>query len=82
VEAKQMMLKGPDFSKDFYIFSLEWTPEELRWKINGVTVKKETQGIPDQPLYLIFNSGLQDQIDHTKLPGQMEIDWVVAYQAN
>ena len=82
VDVKQMTLKGPDFSKDFYIFSLEWTPEELIWKINGITVKKEKKGIPDQPLYLIFNSGLQDQIDTAKLPGQMEIDWVVAYKAN
>ena len=82
VGIEKSTLSGPDFSNDYYIFSLEWKPGQLLWKINGITVKKTTKGVPEEPLYMIINSGVQADTDEDKLPGKMHIDWVEAYQEN
>jgi len=82
VGVEKNTLSGPDFSNDYHIFSLEWKPGKLLWKINGITVKKTTKGVPDEPLYMIINSGVQADIDENKLPGKLHIDWVEAYQEN
>jgi len=71
---------GINLSKDYYIFTLEWNPEEIIWKVNGIPVKKQKSEIPDQPMYMIFNSGLDKDIDDSYLPASMYIDWVEAYQ--
>jgi len=68
------------FNNDFYIFSLEWTSEKLVWKINDITVCTQTNGIPQEPMYVILSSGLYRKIDDGKLPAKMDIDWVRCYQ--
>ncbi len=67
---------GTKYTNDFFIFTLDWTPEKLTWKINDVVVKEETNGLPDDPMYIIFSSGLQQEVDNSALPSSMEIDWV------
>jgi len=76
----QTRIKGPDFTSNFFIYSLEWNEESLVWKINGITVKEEKNGVPQVPLYMVFNSGLQDEVDDNLLPSKMHIDWVEVYK--
>ncbi|MFO8235933.1 MAG: family 16 glycosylhydrolase [Bacteroidales bacterium] len=73
-------IKGPDFSSGYYIFSLEWYKDELIWKINDMTVRSQKKGIPDIPMYMILNSGLQTDAEDSDLPSRMLIDWVEVYQ--
>lgn len=73
-------IKGPDFSRDYFIFEVEWNENELIWRINGIPVKKQTDGVPDAPMYMIINSGLQADADERQLPSRMLVDWVEAYQ--
>jgi beta-glucanase (GH16 family) len=80
VKISRKKVSGVNLSKDYYIFTLEWNKDEIVWKINGIPVKKQKQGIPDQPMYMIFNSGLEKEIDSSELPVSMYIDWVEAYQ--
>lgn len=72
---------GLNFSKDYFIYSLEWTPEKLVWKINEVVLYEQTQGIPQEPMYLILSSGI---IQEDNFNGQavMEVDWIRAYKKN
>ena len=70
---------GSKFANDFFIFTLEWTPEKLIWKINDIVVKEQTSDIPTDPMYLIFSSGLQVDPQDNALPSTMEIDWVKCY---
>ena len=70
---------GSRYSKDFYIFSLEWTPEMLVWKINGIEVCRQTSGLPQEEMYLIFSGGLDKPMQGSSA---MEIDWVRVYQWN
>jgi hypothetical protein len=67
------------FTEDFYIFTLEWRPERLTWKINGLEIATSKQGVPQEPMYVVLSSGLQSDLN-SDLPAQMEIDWIRCFQ--
>ncbi|MDR3093423.1 MAG: glycoside hydrolase family 16 protein [Bacteroidales bacterium] len=67
------------FAGKSYIFSLEWSKKELVWAINGVPMKTMTLGIPNDPMYIAFGSGVKTQKRSLKSPVKMEIDWVRYY---
>ncbi|MBI9067521.1 MAG: family 16 glycosylhydrolase [Salinivirgaceae bacterium] len=73
-------INGSNLSKDFYIYTLDWTPEKLSWKINGFEVYSATQGIPDEPLYMILSAGVNQKATPNDLPSAFEIDWVRCYE--
>ncbi len=65
---------------EFYIYSLEWTPKELIWRINNVEVHRETNKIPRQALFPAFNSFISDKNPGGE--GHIEVDWVRIYTKN
>lgn len=67
---------GSKFINDFFIFTLDWEPGKLTWKINDIVVSELTTGIPEEPMYIIFSSGLQVIPEDSSLPSVFEIDWV------
>jgi len=71
---------GSKFSSDFFIYTLEWTPEKLIWKINDVQILKQTRGIPQEPMYMVCSAGVSDPVPDHQLPATMEIDWVKVYK--
>ena len=71
---------GSKFSSDYFIYTLEWTPDKLVWKVNGLEALTQTQGVPQDPMYIGFSAGVSDSVpDHT-LPSSMDIDWVRVYK--
>ncbi len=68
------------FNGKYFIYSLEWSPEKIVWSINNVEVKSQTSNIPDQPLYVVLNSGVIG--DQPNIPTRMEVDWVRCYHKN
>ncbi|MFW5916436.1 MAG: family 16 glycosylhydrolase [Bacteroidota bacterium] len=80
VKLRRASIKGPNFSKKFYIFSLEWKQGNLIWKINGITVNKFNFNIPEESMYLILSSGLNEEIEGNWLPKEMQVDWVEAFK--
>ena len=80
MKLRRASIKGPNFTKRFYIFSLEWKPGILIWKINGITVNKFRFNIPEEPMYMILNSGLNGDINGSHLPKEMQVDWVDAFK--
>lgn len=75
------MFNGSKFLNNFNIYSVEWSPDKLVWKINDIKVKIQTNNIPQEPMFLNFSSGLFSDTTNGRLPGQMEIDWVKCYRA-
>ena len=76
---------GPDFSADYHLYTLEWAPGWLRWKIDGVTRKETTEGVPDQPMYLILNTAVGGKWpgrpdDKTRFPQHFYIDYIHVHQ--
>ncbi len=72
---------GGKYNGDFHIFSLLWESGKLTWKINGVEFKVQTTGVPDKPLFLVFNSSLKEKAGDNGIPSAFEIDWVRVYKA-
>jgi hypothetical protein len=68
---------GSRYSNDFFIYTLEWTPDRLVWKINNTEVFSQTYDIPQDPMYILLAGGLDKPVNSIT---SMEIDWVRVYQ--
>jgi hypothetical protein len=68
---------GGKYANDFYIFTLEWTPDKLVWKINNTEFLTQTADVPQEPMYILFSGGLDKPVNSMTT---MEIDWVKVYQ--
>ncbi len=78
---KKIVKKGAGkFTSDFFIYSVEWSPEKITWKINEKVVLTQTQGIPQDPMYLVLSAGVTNGATEHQLPAVMEVDWVKAYK--
>ena len=61
----------------YYIYTLIWTEKEMIWLVNNLVVRRETVQIPNEAMYLAFNSFIPElQKPHE---GLLEVDWVKAY---
>ena len=81
IKENKKVLNGLDFSKDYFIYSLEWTKDKLTWRINDVVAYEQTTGIPDEPMYIVLSSGISQE-GNPAIPCNMEVDWVKAYKKN
>lgn len=73
-------MNGSSLSNDFHIYTLDWTPEKISWKINGYEVYSSTENIPNEPLYLMLSAGIHKESEAQELPSNFEIDWVRCYE--
>lgn len=80
IHKKNVKKGGGKFSSDYFIYTLEWTPDKLTWKINDLKVMTQTQGIPQEPMYIGFSAGVSGPVADHQLPAGMEIDWVKIYR--
>lgn len=78
---------GPDYSKDFHTFAVEWTPDEIKWFIDGEERYTTQKHVHDVPFYLILNTavggnwpGYPDET--TVFPQYHYIDYVRVYKKN
>lgn len=68
---------GSKYASDFFIYTLEWTPDKLVWKINDTVAFSQTTNVPQEPLFINLSGGLDKPINGMTT---MEIDWVRVYQ--
>ena len=71
---------GTKYADEYFIYTLEWTPNKLTWKINGKVFKTQTSGVPQEEMYINFSSNLKKDADENGLPSAMEIDWIRVYK--
>ena len=69
-------LKGFDFSKNFFILGIDWTPAKMVWTINGIPYMETSRYLPNAPAYLVFSSGVSGNTNDNLLPATLEVDWV------
>lgn len=61
----------------FYIYSLEWTRNELIWRINNIEVCRTKQAIPTEKMFPVFNSFIAESQKGGS--GSLEVDWIKIY---
>ncbi len=72
---------GSKYTKDYHIFTLEWTPDKITWKINEQEAKTITADVPQIPMYINLSSGVHDgHVKDELLPATMEVEWVKVYE--
>src|SRR5690554_7094343 len=54
--SKMRKINGAKFAGNFFIYSLDWSPESLIWCINGKEVHRQTNNIPQESMYLTFST--------------------------
>jgi len=72
---------GPDFSAGMHTFAIEWTPNEIRWFVDGNQRHHATEHIPQVPMYLNVALAVGGQFaglpDHTTpSAARMELDCI------
>ncbi len=67
------------FAGKNYIFTLEWTPDQLIWSINGIVFKTMRRGVPSEPMYIAFGSGMDGTATNLSHSVKLEVDWVRFY---
>jgi len=71
---------GAKYGNTYFIYTLEWSPNKLVWKINDKVFKTQTSGVPQEEMYINFSANLKEGGNSQGLPSAMEIDWVRAYK--
>jgi beta-glucanase (GH16 family) len=73
-----------NFTDDFHLFALLWTPEEMKWYVDGIERWSVKNEFHTNPLYLMFDSeimeawgGLPDTKD---LPSTFYVDYIRTWQ--
>ncbi len=81
---------GFDFSRQFHDYAILWTPEAVRWYVDGRLINTETHYVPHEALQIRMNIylGNPDEpgvaqwlgaIDRTKVPAQAQYGAVAWY---
>jgi beta-glucanase (GH16 family) len=69
----------------YHVFSVEWTPEEYVFRIDGQETFRTSEGISHQPEYPILSLLSSDyelgNIKNSDLPQTMRVDWLKFWQA-
>lgn len=80
-------INGPDFSKDFHLFAIEWNPEKIIWYLDNIKVFQIETCVPNERMYLILSLGLSgsdffagELDDKTPMPNSFDIDYVRVYK--
>lgn len=71
---------GGKYTSDFFIYTLEWSPEKISWKINDLEAVSQADNIPQDPMYIVISAGVTGQVSDSQLPAAMEIDYVKVYR--
>lgn len=76
----QSKLAASSLKERYYIAGVEWNSKEIRWLINGTTVKRVSKNLPEVPLYLVLSSGIYKDVEGAKVDHHFEVEWVKCYQ--
>jgi hypothetical protein len=71
---------GAKYGDEYFIFTLEWSPNKLVWKINDKVFKTQSSGVPQEEMSINFSSNLKKDASANGLPSAMEIDWIRVYK--
>jgi hypothetical protein len=72
-------ISASSFKDKYFIYSLEWMPGKLIWKINDLVIKTQTTNVPDEEMYVVLNSGVYSE-QVSSVPAKLEIDWIRCYK--
>ncbi|WP_107704602.1 glycoside hydrolase family 16 protein [Nocardioides allogilvus] len=83
-ETAAMKPAGDTWWDSFHVFSVEWTPSEYVFRVDGAEFYRETRAISHEPAFLILSMLTSDYELRHLTPDRMsqtaQVDWVRVYQ--
>ena len=81
----QCTYTGPDYSADYHIYSMDWEPNSLTWLIDGIPHCRQTDGVPNGPMFLVMNTAVGGLFPGnpnvtTKFPQYTQVSYVHVWQ--
>jgi beta-glucanase (GH16 family) len=75
---------GPDFSAEFHIFAVEWSPQSIVWYVDGREHFRSSKTIPERKMYILVNLAVGGDWPgppnaETRFPATFEVDYVRVY---
>jgi beta-glucanase (GH16 family) len=84
-EARRALSRGRDWWDEFHVFSVEWTPSEYIFRVDGREYYREDRGVSQVPQYLVLSMQTADyelpDLDAADLDDHAEVDWIRVYDA-
>jgi beta-glucanase (GH16 family) len=75
---------GSQPSDGYHVYSVEWTPTEYIFRLDGVETSRLTIGISQRPEYLLLSLLTSDwevpKLTASHIPSDLSVDWVRAWQ--
>lgn len=74
---------GDDWASDYHVFSVEWTPEEYVFRIDGRVTQRiegETSGQPEFLILSLLSSDYELPRFNGELPEHMDVDWARVWE--
>lgn len=70
--------------KDYHVFSVEWTPHEYVFRVDGVETFRTREGVSNGPQFLILSLLASDwelkRVVPSEMPATMAVDWFRVWQ--
>lgn len=83
-KATKQLPPGDAWWRSFHVFSVEWTPEEYVFRVDGREIFRTSEGVSGVEQFLILSLLSSDwelpDLDESTLPTTMEVDWVRVWQ--
>lgn len=84
VRAGRTLPPGDTWWDRFHVFSVEWTPDEYVFRVDGRETFRTAEGVSGVDQFLVLSLLSSDwelgRLDPTALPSSMEVDWVRVWQ--
>jgi beta-glucanase (GH16 family) len=78
---------GPDLSAAYHTYAVDWEPEHIIWYVDGIERFRAKTDVPIRPMCLIANLAVGGPTSwpgepdaRTRLPAQLEIDYIRVFQ--
>lgn len=64
-------------TSSYYVYTLEWSKNELIWYVNNYEVYRTQNNVPQEELFLTFNSFIAES--QKPSTGVFEVDWLKVF---
>lgn len=83
-KATKQLPPGDAWWRSFHVFSVEWSPREYVFRVDGREIFRTREGVSGVEQFLILSLLSSDwelpKLDESTLPSTMEVDWVRVWQ--
>jgi beta-glucanase (GH16 family) len=83
-DSKSFLKKNDGWSKNYHVFSVQWTPQTIIFRIDGKETWRTSARVSKEQQYLILSLLASDyealEMPDKKLPQHMYVDWVRVWE--